>query len=1187
MNESKAIEDGRALGYKREELQNYVTERLEREKKKLLDDADRENRMKDREAERETARLEIENRNLELRLQVAQAQNTGDASIVQPPESRSYIKLTPYKDGENVVVYLRTFDRVREANNWTECVAITALLNAFTNTKVGDFLDTIGSDRSLNLIKSDIIRSFGLNVYDYVHRFRNAKQVNESFSQFVVQLRENLAKMCELANVEKNFDKLVELCIKDQLLRSVDRNLSEYLKEHDIFHIGLNEVIKLADNFQAIHGKHHKFPKPDNRSKPQPDTKSATVEKTCYSCGKKGHVSKFCKYRLSSLVVDSKESSTSDLLLSSKDTKTLVCFKCKKPGHFARNCLLANSRNSADTVLARGDGNNNVKVNFTLDSCAIQGKLPLAMGRCNDRGVCVLRDTGSTAVLVRSDLVDTTKLTHEIVNVSFADGRSMKARKSTINLESVFYSGAIEAICLPDLPFDVLVGNVPGALCACSAKNITLSKTASTECEASFCCAVTTRSQAFNENVPNVQTKVSNKQVMLDMANVSAADLIKMQLCDSSLKSCFAKTAKQTETYPKFILQNEVLVRVSNKSKVAKNLVHQIVLPQCLRRKVMSLAHDTVMSGHLGVGKTQARILNHFFWPDVYGDIRRFCRSCEICQKNFSGRPAKYPLVNLPVIDTPFKRVAIDLIGPLIMSTKGNRFALVFIDLATKYPDAVALKHIDSDSVAEALLNIFSRVGLPTEILHDRGAQFISAVMKRFNQLLQIKSITTAAYNPKCNGSCENFNKTLKQMIRKITEDNPDTWDRYLQPLLFAYREVPQTSTGFSPFELIYGHEVRGPLFLMKERILSNVTEEEVPVTSYVLEMRERIREYLKVANESENRAKQKEKIYYDRTCRKRNFKLGDKVLLLLPTSAIKLVAEWKGPFTVVRKLNKVDYVVRIDDRERTYHVNMLKPFYEREKPQPEIANAVVDLDLASKLDYDISEELRTDEYAKLREILSSNGSVFNTVPGKLTNSKYSISVDPNIKPIVSLPYKVPFQLKDKVKSELDKWLSNGIIVKSNSKFASPMVVVKNSDMSIRLTVDFRKLNPHINVDNFPMPERDSVIERLHSAKFMTKLDLTKAFFQIPLAEDSRKYTSFVTEYGQFEFTVVPFGIRFASGLCNRIISNLLTSHQAYITSFVDDLVIYSTDFESHLAHVEAVLSDLASAGVTLNAKKM
>jgi hypothetical protein len=251
----------------------------------------------------------------------------------------------------------------------------------------------------------------------------------------------------------------------------------------------------------------------------------------------------------------------------------------------------------------------------------------------------------------------------------------------------------------------------------------------------------------------------------------------------------------------------------------------------------------------------------------------------------------------LPIIDKPFARVAVDIIGPLPKSSRGNRFALVSIDLSTKYPDAVPLKYIDSQTVAEALLDIYSRVGLPREILHDQGTNFMSSVMRRFNELLKVKRINTTAWNPKCNGTCEAFNKCLKQMLKKISDDSPQTWDRFLQPLLFAYREVPQVSTGFSPFELLFGHEVRGPLYLLKEKILENEAgPEEIPVTTYVLEMRQRLREFLDIANTNEEISKQKEKSYYDRTSRKRSFKIGEKVLLLLPTDANKLLAEWKGP---------------------------------------------------------------------------------------------------------------------------------------------------------------------------------------------------------------------------------------------------------------------------------------------------
>ena len=424
-------------------------------------------------------------------------------------------------------------------------------------------------------------------------------------------------------------------------------------------------------------------------------------------------------------------------------------------------------------------------------------------------------------------------------------------------------------------------------------------------------------------------------------------------------------------------------------------------------------------------------------------------------------------------------------------------------------------------------------------------------------------------------------------MLKKVTEDNPETWDRYLQALLFAYREVPQISTGFSPFELLFGHEVRGPLFLIKEKILlGNCSNEEIPVTQYVMQMREKIKEFMNLANRNELQSKKKQKTYFDRSCRKRSFKLGDKVLLLLPTSNNKLVAEWKGPFEVVRKVNKVDYVVRIDNRERMYHINMLKPFSERHVAASvrEVDVAVVDEPSAPLIS--LSEDLTDDQQRSVLLAVEGNAEVFSSTPGQIKNLRYSIKVKDHVKPIASLPYKIPFSLKEAVKLELDKMLELGIIRKSNSPWASPVVVVTNTDKTLRLTVDYRKVNPHVNVDNYPMPDRDTVIEKLHKSKYLTKLDLTKAYFQLPLDESSRKYTSFVTEFGQFEFCVVPFGIRFASGLCNRIMKEVLSSCTDYVTNFVDDIVIHSEDFESHVMHISNVLSELRKAGNTLNRKK-
>lgn len=160
----------------------------------------------------------------------------------------------------------------------------------------------------------------------------------------------------------------------------------------------------------------------------------------------------------------------------------------------------------------------------------------------------------------------------------------------------------------------------------------------------------------------------------------------------------------------------------------------------------------------------------------------------------------------------PFERMAMDIIGPLPRSRSGCRYVLVLSDYATRYPEAVALKTIDAETIAEELVKIFARVGIPREILTDQGANFTSNLLAEMYRLLHVKALRTTPYHPQTDGLVERFNQTLKEMLRKTADEEGKDWDRLLPYVLFAYREVPQESTGFSPFELLYGREVRGPL---------------------------------------------------------------------------------------------------------------------------------------------------------------------------------------------------------------------------------------------------------------------------------------------------------------------------------------------------------------------------------------
>ncbi|KAG6939886.1 hypothetical protein G0U57_020768, partial [Chelydra serpentina] len=135
-----------------------------------------------------------------------------------------------------------------------------------------------------------------------------------------------------------------------------------------------------------------------------------------------------------------------------------------------------------------------------------------------------------------------------------------------------------------------------------------------------------------------------------------------------------------------------------------------------------------------------------------------------------------------------------DLVGPLEKSAWGHQYILVVLDYATRYPEAVPLRNAMSKTIAKELVQIFSRVGIPKEILTDQGTPFVAKLMKDLCALLHIRSLRTSVYHPQTDGLVERFNRTLKSMLRKVVSRDGRDWEALLPYLLFAVREVPQAS---------------------------------------------------------------------------------------------------------------------------------------------------------------------------------------------------------------------------------------------------------------------------------------------------------------------------------------------------------------------------------------------------------
>ncbi len=222
---------------------------------------------------------------------------------------------------------------------------------------------------------------------------------------------------------------------------------------------------------------------------------------------------------------------------------------------------------------------------------------------------------------------------------------------------------------------------------------------------------------------------------------------------------------------------------------------------------------------------------------------------------------------------------------------------------------------------------------MPKEIQSDQCSNFTSGIFQHAMHQLGIRHVMSSAYHPQSQGALEIYHQTLKTMITHIAlKMRKKDWDERIHLLLFATRGVVQDSLAFSPFELVFGHTVRGLLRAVKEGWLQNA--EQCNLLDYVSEFKYRLHKACDVAHGNLKMSQDKIKTWYDQKARERVFQEGDKVLVLLSIPDEPLTAKFCGPYTIDKKVCEVDYIVCTPDRRTTKimcHVNMLNGYFERD----------------------------------------------------------------------------------------------------------------------------------------------------------------------------------------------------------------------------------------------------------------
>ena len=291
----------------------------------------------------------------------------------------------------------------------------------------------------------------------------------------------------------------------------------------------------------------------------------------------------------------------------------------------------------------------------------------------------------------------------------------------------------------------------------------------------------------------------------------------------------------------------------------------------------------------------------------------------------------KVPLVERAVLTEPFEVMAVDLVGPLPVGKGGYRYLLTAICMASRWPEAIPLRKMTARAVAAGLVEIFSRTGIPLQLVSDQGTQFVGKVVKQLCESLHIDRIRTTPYHPEGNGVVERMHGTLGPMLTKASAEGLD-WVGQVPFAMFALRSAPNRDSLYSPFELVYGRQVRTPLDILHQGWVE-LEFEELNTSEWAEWLVDRLQCWHEVMRQRSEVASKKRKKAFDRKSVLRLFEVGDRVLCRIPGMTHKLQESWHGPYPVVEVLNRVDY--KIEFRKgcrKVLHVNNLKKFHGREE---------------------------------------------------------------------------------------------------------------------------------------------------------------------------------------------------------------------------------------------------------------
>lgn len=339
-----------------------------------------------------------------------------------------------------------------------------------------------------------------------------------------------------------------------------------------------------------------------------------------------------------------------------------------------------------------------------------------------------------------------------------------------------------------------------------------------------------------------------------------------------------------------------------------------LVIPLDLKFEVLKKFHNSSEGSHLGFSKSYQKFNELYFWPNSLKDLRLWINHCAVCQKHkISRKKIPTEIGTLPRV-APWVRIHIDLVGPLITTTNGNKYILTVVDSCSSFVQALPISAPNVKETVSALENeIFLKFGTPYQITSDRGSNFIAKEFKEFCRKREIQLVHTTAFNPRANGKVERMNATLVDLITPFVNLSGTNWDETLPSAVFAYNAAP-TAIGLSPYYLLFGRNPITPSDVLLKRNVKNI----------------QLKEFL-----LDRASKLKIPIEHGTVLDKSWFDVGDLVLRKnqyrsREDKTSKFVSKWLGPFEVVSVKNPLAPKLKnLETNELdTVSVKYLKKYY-------------------------------------------------------------------------------------------------------------------------------------------------------------------------------------------------------------------------------------------------------------------